>query len=76
MLINNSDEIMVVYMFVYFLYRGVIHEYLFILSNLHITGLHLQIFPKYFVSIVTKDVFISCKIFLLVSCINKVILTS
>ena len=36
MLINNSDEIMVVSMFVYFLYRGVIHEYLFILSNLHI----------------------------------------
>lgn len=35
-LFNNSDEIMAVYMLVYFLYRGVIHEYLFILSNKHV----------------------------------------
>lgn len=30
MLFNNSDEIMAVYMLVCFLYRGVIHEYLFL----------------------------------------------
>ena len=47
-----------------------------ILSNLYITGFYLKMFHKYFVSTVTRDIFISCKIFLLVCCINKVILTS
>lgn len=38
MLMNNSDEIIIVYMCVYFLYRGMIHEYVFFLRlpNLHV----------------------------------------